>query len=438
MIRKIINNSNESDDIFYKSEIDKSKLILWLKVITEKYRDEVKDRILTCIDICTDDNFDINKTIDEIMVLLSDELILENMSDLDVWKLYESLWENYFLMWEFNKALENYYRSFEKWNTSIFEKIISIKVFLKLPYKKQSELDSGDFDFSNILSELNENQKKYDFWDEMKVDLEEFLEWWFDFIDVPDTLQAYIYNLEVTEEKWLTKLQGMEYVSELEYKKAINRLLEAMYKMYMQIAEAIEHADYVYLSMWNMVKRLEWEDIDYLEHWKELRKFIDVWFDFLKIYQKEWKDNFYDVLEFIFKNWFRNLWDSQKIYIANKFSDFLKWNDNLDYDKINSILLNVTFESSMWYTTMIEMWDIFRKIWKYWNSFSFYITARERGLYVDDRLAKLVEDILLNKEFKWTSWINVEFILADVIDKINRDNLLNFKDIENIKYACNV
>jgi hypothetical protein len=92
----------------------------------------------------------------------------------------------------------------------------------------------------------------------------------------------------------------------------------------------------------------------------------------------------------------------------------------------------------MLYDTMILMWDIFLNIWKYWNSFSFYMTARESWLDVEDKLAELLKTIISNKNFPEDHLTNVEFILSDLIEKsTNNEKFIN-KDIENIKYLCNL
>ena len=124
MLREIINNTDIDDELFYSDEVEKSKLILDLRIITERYRNEVKDRILTCIEICSTDTFDNKKTINEILLLLTDEVIIENMDSVDIASLYQNLWENYFLMWEFEETLKCYKKSFSLWNKKIYEKLI--------------------------------------------------------------------------------------------------------------------------------------------------------------------------------------------------------------------------------------------------------------------------------------------------------------------------
>ena len=438
MLRKIINNTNEKDELFYSNEVEKSKLILDLRVITERYRNEVKDRILTCIEICSTDTFDNEKTINEILLLLTDEVIIKNMDSIDIASLYQNLWENYFLMWEFEEVLKCYNKSFSLWNKKIYEKIISINIFLTLPYKEQKDLDKGDVSFSKIFTDIEEDKDNYDFWEEMQADLEEFFEWGLDFIDDAETLQSHIYNLEIMEEKWTTELQTLNYTNKVVYNRAIEKLEKVLYDSYMKIAKGSNHNDYVYLSMWNMVQRLKWEDIDYLEHWRELRKFVAVWYEFLEVFYRNWNnDDLYKVLEFIVWNSFNNLWDSQKMYIIKNLKTFIKNKNDLDFDILNKILLNATYAWSMWYTTMMEMWDIFLEIGKYGNSFSFYYAAKDRWFDLNDRLSNLLKTMLLNKDFSWDSSFNSEFILSELIQKIEENKDFTFKDMEKIKHLCN-
>jgi len=430
-INVLNNNLNEEESKF--------NLLENLGVITKKYNEYISNRVLDCIEKCKDDNLNIHKTIDEISLLLSDDIIIRNLKDNDSSLLYNLLWENYFLLWDFDKAIENYYKSFHLWNTKVYERLISLKIFFKLPYKTKKELDSWDIEFSEILNELDKNQNEYYFGDQMKADLVEFFEWWADFIEKPNTLQWYMYNVEVMEEKWTIELQSLEYVDNQEIGKLIENFKWNLYDSYMEIANAIDEKDYVYLSIENMVKRLNWWDIDYLEYGKELRGFIDVWFEVLEIYNNIWKEeDIYILLDFIIWNWFKNLWNMQKTYIIKKTKSYLENLDSLNEDTINKILLKATYEWSMLYDTMILMWDIFLNIWKYWNSFSFYMTARESWLDVEDKLAELLKTIISNKNFPEDHLTNVEFILSDLIEKsTNNEKFIN-KDIENIKYLCNL
>lgn len=440
-----INHIEESEEKWYFfSAIKQSKELISSPFISKEYRLLTKEKLLSCIDICSKDNFDNILTINEILDIISDEVLFDHLSDKDKSMIYCSLWDNYFLLWDMELSLNSYREAFKYWNTEIYKKIIYMDIFMKLSYKNKDFINKLDITFSSIINSLRDNKEDIIFWNELEVDLGEFFVWWFDFINNPNSLQDYIYNLEVTEIKWVTELQLFDYNKREDFNILLNKIETILAEKYIEIAEEINHMEYIYIAFWNMVKRFWWEDIEYLEYWKQLKEFLFTWFQMINMYLNIWKeDEWLDILEFIVVNWFTNLSYANKDFLVKKVEELIKdyWN-TLDDDRLNNILLNIVNNKILSNESMITIWNIFLSIWKFWNAYSFYYYAIKWDIDVQWRFKELLEAIVFEKNFwdisKDEDESHPKIIISILLKKINDWKKLNINDLDKIRNICNI
>ncbi len=427
---------------YYLSAIEQSKNMIMSNVVTSEFRDLMKDKLLSCIDICSRDNFDNSLTVNEILDILSDELLSNHLLDKDKSIIYSNLWDNYFLLWDMEKSLESYNQSYNYWNTGILKEIIYMNIFLNLPSKNINE--GWNIIFSDIINDLDENKDDLDFWNQIEADLWEFFVGWFDFINNPNCLQDYVYNLELTEIKWISELQSLNFDKEENFIKNKNEIEKILSEQYLKIAEEVNHLEYIYSAFWNMVNRMGWENIDYLEYWRQLKDFLQTWFDMIDTYFEKWEDEkWLELLEFIVVNWFDNLSSINKDFLIDKFEKLIiKHLDKLDDYRVNNVLLKWVNNKIISYDSMLIIWDIFLKIWRYWNAYSFYYFALASDLDLNSKFIELLNTIVFNNNFSDNNDNNdethPEIILSLLIDKVNNWLKLNKVDLIKIKNICNM
>lgn len=442
-----IDESNEK--LHFLSVIEKSKELIYLNSISEEFRLETKNKLLSCIEECSVKNIDNNILIEEILNIFSDEILLDNLSDKDKAKLYVSLWDNYFSLWDIDLALDNYKKSFELWNIEIFKQILFVSIYQHVSiYNWDVDLIS-DIEMSVILESINLNKWNINYLNELEADLEEFFVWWIDYVQKSTTLFSYIYNLEVSEEISLRYISKANWLSKDLLKKDIDELKFKLTNAYNELISMVEVPDLFEIARDNMIKRLSWDEVDYMEYSSYFKEFISTWFDLSEVYFNLWEsDKWFAITNFLLWVWFTNLWDSWKWYIVETLKevieDDIKMNlkNKIDHDKLNYLLFKNINNWIPSFDTMVDLWDVFVLLWYHVNALNCYLAATEWMSNAINKIENLLEDLLLKKDFSNISLdetkVNPEMIISLLIEKINNGKTLNRKDIDDLYYVCRV
>ena len=388
------------------SLIDEIKGNLHLNVVTEGSKIDYRDKLLDSIDSCSDEKSNNIFTIEEINKIVNDDKLFWWLNDEQKARLYWSLWDNFYSLWDIEKTYKYFNKSLLLWNKDISTIFIVIKIFndfiddVPLHYESPKIVD-----FLKYIDDLSDDIKELK---SVKSDIIEIFFWEAIYIEKPESINDNIYNVELFWKSRISELQlNADNLNEKDLLIEFNKSKEIINEKYKELIDKFtDESDIIMIqySWQNYKLRLSWQTTRYLEYWKFKDLFIESGFEIIETY---------------FNNW--------------------------EYDKSMNYL---SFLVHLWYTKLTNqqaalVWDIYYDKWDYSVAYrEYYINILNIKLR-KEKISKLVEGLIFiefdsenmdKKYMKLFEWKNV--FLWGILYKLNNDEDLNREEYEQIAIYC--
>ena len=407
---------------YYPAAIFQLKSNLELNVIVEEEKDKITDKILSCIDLYSENSFDINKVIGELDSIIYDEDFFNSLSNLSKSKYLIKMWEQYFNIWKIKTSLEYYEKALELWNQDILKTIIYIKtIFL---FKENKNKDFAVAESVNLLGrldnpELNISDRKL-----IKNDMEQFI---FGFnlpIEKPESEKEEIYNLEIEAEECRkerlryflnSKIQNYEENwgdLKKDYLK-VNDNLKNLYGKYNSSVRKYWIKSISANSYVNSVNMIGWKDSKFENYSSYSSDFVQTSFDMVESYNSSWNiGGAIEILIVICDNWLKNLDDNNQQYILDLLYKLSSQDLEAEYKYTISDLIKENINKmNRTYRAMMMSWDIFINVWEYLRALSVYTVYIKDEVILTEKIKDILESIFNN-----TDNVNPELLV--ILDKI--------------------
>ncbi len=458
MVDRIAHIDKSIEKWYYPAAINQIKHSILYENITKDTIEELNIKLLSCLE---SENFDSHKKIKEIQKIINNTDFCNKLNNDHKSKLYISLWDNLFDLWEMSDALIAYQERANLWDKDALKVVIYMSIYMYFSLKKDNV--SVQDTISHLIEEIEKQENLMKCIPNIKNDLLRFFYSEIVVENPGDNLMMHLYNLEAREivtRQQFSILSSTLWKEEFENRASFLVLeLEDEYDILFS-----EYSDKnILIAKENMKSRMMWKQINFSEFWAYIKEFILIWLGLADKYallnNKIDTEKSLFIIDFLISYGIKNLNFQERSYLIHYFHEFILKNEHLNdsyLDWIKKILFkNIDWEV-MTANDLVLLWDIFLKLWEYGNVIKNYLLLINMGFDLSSKIKILLEDILLNKEFfkpsefesnfwilEWRKMFDFkrtkmepELAISLLLEKIELWKALTEEDYENIEELC--